>query len=306
MKKLRVVELEGGRIGVLLAIPEGNEPPTEIRVFKNGLTETTKGPVLFDDKAAEAVMAEFQDRGRDALPFDIAHGMLNPFAPPDAHKAAGWFKPEVREDGLYAANIEWTEFGATALRKREFRYFSPAILRDHDSGRVRELINIALTNIPATKHQKPLVAHDADPTARSSPMLEQILKALGVHSEAEALSAAVELNNLLAGVLALTGAQNAVAALAIATGWKQSSEALAKRVGELELEGKKIKLDAAIEKLSREGKLPPSLHDWARSTQTAESLERSPQRCPPCRRRPPPPRPAATRAARRRLLRAKL
>ncbi|APU89280.1 hypothetical protein Rctr16k_21 [Virus Rctr16k] len=151
-------ELEAGRIAVLLAAPTDKAPPKEFRIFARGVTETTKGPILFDDDAAKLVMGAFADQGRDALPFDIAHGMLNPFAPPDAHKAAGWFKPEARGDGLYAAGIEWTELGSGSLRRREFRYFSPAIHRDSESGRVRELINIALTNIPATRHQAPLVA----------------------------------------------------------------------------------------------------------------------------------------------------
>lgn len=159
---ITATDLDAGRIALLLAAPTSKELPREVRIFAKGVTATTKGPILFDDDAARLVMGAFADQGRDALPFDVGHGMLSPLSPPDGHKAAGWFKPEVRNGELWASGIEWTEFGANALRRREFRYFSPAVHREPESGRVRELINIALTNIPATKHQAPLVADQND------------------------------------------------------------------------------------------------------------------------------------------------
>lgn len=275
--KVHAVELERGRVAVLLAVPAG-DPPTEFRIFAKGVTPTTKGPVLFDAKAGTAVLEAFKEQGLDLLPFDVGHGMLSPLSPPDGHKAFGWFKPEVRNEELWATSIEWTERGADALKKREFRYFSPAILRELESGRVRELINIALTNIPATIGQKPLVASKtgAKPGGERTAMdLEEFLKMLGVRTAAEALSRLTELGMLETSLLSLTGETTRAAAVSKVTNWKAeaaTAPGLAKRVSELETANTNIERDATIERLSKEGKLEPALHEWAK-TQTKASLE---------------------------------
>jgi len=274
-KKAHAFELAGGSFALLLAIGEdaAANPPTEITLFGAGKTETTKGPVFFDDKAGKDVMAAFTNHGCDMLPFDIAHGMLNPFAPPDGAKAAAWFKPAVKGGALVASDIQWTPYGLAALQAREFRFFSPAIMRDRESGRPTELINVALTNIPATKGQKPLVADrtGTDPGKGSGMDLDELLKLLGARTAAEALSRNTEFNSLLQ----LSGKASVAEATAEFARWKASADQcvkLAVRVTQLENEQKSAKLDSTIVKLSEEGKLPPALHDWAR-TLTVEQLE---------------------------------
>jgi phage I-like protein len=148
------------RVAVLLDIASAS-PPSRFRVLAKGVTATTKGPILFDEQAATSVMAAFEEQGLDELPFDVGHGMLNPLAPPSAHEAYGWFKPEVRDGALWASDIQWTADALTALRARKFRYFSPAVMRDVKTNRAMQLINIALTNIPATRGQAPLMASSA-------------------------------------------------------------------------------------------------------------------------------------------------
>lgn len=277
--KRKAVELDRG-IAVLLDLGDfdGDKPlPTELRLFGMGATATTKGPVVLTEEAGQSVLREFADQGLDLLPFDVGHGMLSPFAPPEGHRAFGWFRPEMRSDGLYAAGIEWTDAGAQMLRAREFRFFSPAIMRDEDSGEIRELINVALTNIPATKGQRPLVAHKTgdSPAEEGTAPMEELLKMLGARTAAEAIQAHGELAKASDGLLSLTGKSSAAEALAEVEVWrKQSTESvkLAERVAELETERENDKREAAIAKLSEEGKLPPSLHDWAK-TLTREQLE---------------------------------
>jgi phage I-like protein len=53
-------------------------------------------------------------------------------------------------------DIEWTRKATERLKDREYRYFSPTFY--HDKGRITEYVNTALTNLPATKDQEPLVA----------------------------------------------------------------------------------------------------------------------------------------------------
>lgn len=139
------------------AAAPASDPPTEFLIWAWGDIETSKGLFLFDALAAEAVMARFREHGNELF-IDYQHLGVDPDARAGDGRAAGWFMPEVREDGLWAVNVTWTPAAAEGLRNREWRYFSPAFVTDAEN-RVVELTNIALTNLPATRNMQPLVAH---------------------------------------------------------------------------------------------------------------------------------------------------
>jgi len=136
-------------------------PPLAVRLFKFGKVETTKGTFLFDRKAADSVMSKWNDYGND-LCFDYEHRAVDADARAGDGKAAGWFKLAVRDDGLYAIDVRWTDRAAKEISEREWRYYSPTFDYDNKSGRILELVNVALTNIPATKDLPPLVAAKRD------------------------------------------------------------------------------------------------------------------------------------------------
>ncbi|WP_394845177.1 phage protease [Pendulispora brunnea] len=143
------------------ALPE-EALPTEFRIFQTGWNDTSKGQFLFDDEAAESVIADYEVQGND-LCIDYDHKAVDPDARAGDGRAAGWFQLEVRPDGLWAINVRWTPPAAEAIRNREWRYFSPAFIPDPETRRVLSVINLALTNIPATRHMQPLVAASAVP-----------------------------------------------------------------------------------------------------------------------------------------------
>jgi len=128
--------------------------PTEFCLFKFGETCTSKGTVYLEQKTAELCLLAWKDQGND-LPLDYEHQAIKTSNGPVP--AAGWFKLEIKTDGLYAVNVEWTEKARELLSSREYRYYSPAFYTDPDN-RVIEIINCALTNIPAIKDLKPLIA----------------------------------------------------------------------------------------------------------------------------------------------------
>lgn len=148
---------------LLAALADGAAPPTEFRILAKGRNETSKGVLVFDDVAAEAVMAAFKAHGSELM-IDYEHkSILTAGAPVDGGKAAAWFKPAVRNGELWATEVQWTDAGKAALLAREYRYFSPAVLHDA-KGVVRKLVNVALTNLPATKQLRALVASDVAPS----------------------------------------------------------------------------------------------------------------------------------------------
>lgn len=136
---------------------DGDAPPTEFRIFTAGVVDTVKGQFIFDAKAAKSVMAEYEAHGID-LPIDYSHSMLEAAVDPSlAHKAAGWFALEVRHGELWAVNVRWTPPASEALLAREWRFISPAFSHDAE-GRVTALVNVAITNLPATRRLEPLMA----------------------------------------------------------------------------------------------------------------------------------------------------
>jgi phage I-like protein len=152
------------------ALPLGDEfPPRAVRLFAMGENRTTKGVFVFDDEAARAVMAAFEEHGID-LAMDYDHGAL---APADGRKrdVPGYYRPEVRADGLYALP-QWTESGLAAIRPGkddtgaptlpEYRYTSPSFSYDPDTRRVLKLGPLALTSYPATHGARPLTLSARD------------------------------------------------------------------------------------------------------------------------------------------------
>lgn len=146
----------------LPALDAEKELPKEIRIFAFGVTATEKGPYEFDRDDAEKVLAGARQWG-NRFSFDYEHRALHAAQSGEGPApAAGWYELELRDDGLWAVNIEWTDRAAAYLRAKEYRYFSPAFHVDPE-GHVTDLLNVALTNLPATRDMEPLVAATAVP-----------------------------------------------------------------------------------------------------------------------------------------------
>jgi len=161
-----------------LSILLGDEPPTEIRLFKKGINATLKGDFLFDDQAAASVMDAYTRHGVDVM-FDLEHlsiaaedvtGDARNFNP----NAMAWCNLAVRNGELWATNIRWTPEGEERVRSRKQRFLSPAFDTDKE-GRVVRIFNVALTAIPATDDAPALIAARAQ---RGIPMDKKLLLAL--------------------------------------------------------------------------------------------------------------------------------
>lgn len=174
---------------VRVRLAAGKTPPTEFRLFVAGANKTSHGTFVFDDIAAQSVMAAYAEHAVD-LAIDVEHGMLDGASPdPTARDARGWFRLELRDDGsLWAVNVRWTDDGAARLTERRQRYISPAFTVDGD-GRITSVINAAITSTPATHGAPALVAASSrtlsgDQTAM--PTLADALAALEANDAAAA------------------------------------------------------------------------------------------------------------------------
>ncbi len=153
-----------------LALVEGGPPPTEYLMFAPGVNETVKGPLLFDDEAAAAVMEFYQSRGRERLAGDWEHDSMVPAdLRPANYKgspASHWFRLEVRPGPeLWAVDVKWTPTAFAQIQAGEYAHTSPVVKFDRKTERITAILSSALTNDPATIGQPQLVAATADSTA---------------------------------------------------------------------------------------------------------------------------------------------
>jgi phage I-like protein len=163
---LAAAVLSRAAAGRLVRLDAGADkaPPSEFCIWPFGQVDTSKGAFLFDEEAGALVMAAYQDHGVE-LAFDFEHGMAGE-ANGQPMPACGWFKLELRKDGLYAVECRWGKLASSFLSDGAYRYFSPYFEYDPETGRIVRLINCALTNTPATKNLQPLVAASEKARAR--------------------------------------------------------------------------------------------------------------------------------------------
>lgn len=138
---------------------EGEPLPDRFRIFRAGWNDSTKGKVLFDEKAAAMVLARYRKHGVDLM-LDRNHDSIDPatmVARSDAADAQAWFGLDVVDGELWGVGVRWTPEGEERVRSRKQRYISPAFRVDKH-GRVIEVVNAALVAMPATHDAQPLIA----------------------------------------------------------------------------------------------------------------------------------------------------
>jgi phage I-like protein len=155
--------------------------PSEFRLFHTGTNHTDKGDFLFDEVAAQSVMDNWRAKGVPLMG-DFEHQSL--VKPPIIAPASiAEFTPEVRRDAngmpeLWAVNVIWTDDARALVEQRKYRFYSPAFIPD-EAGRVRYLINVGLTNLPASFDLAPLVAASTNHDGGTPMDLEKLLAMLG-------------------------------------------------------------------------------------------------------------------------------
>lgn len=280
--------------GASLALPLGanNEPPTEFPVWAYGTTrfrwaDGEEHEIELTPERAQRLVAAFERAGRQ-LAIDYNHASLNSVDADEA-RAAGWFDLGLRDDGLWAVNVTWTEQAAAYLRAREYRYTSPTWAED-DSGPV-ELLNLALTINPATLGALPLVAsltrHLTAPAVETPPSpgageehtVLRIASALGLPEtapETEVATRAAALRNFEATVLERLGVTDREAAVAALEEREARLQQASARVSELEAAAEEAEREQLISAAVREGRLTPAQAGeggWARTTPLATLRE---------------------------------
>jgi phage I-like protein len=143
-----------------------------------------KGDFVFDERSAESTMARYVQQG---VPYCGDYEHMSLVRPPiKAPNSITEFVPEIRQDStgkpeLWAANVHWTDDAKAELEAGHYRLYSPAFMPDLDAdgnptpdNHIDYLINVSLTNLPATYGLQPLVAASAAQTSTGDPPMEEL------------------------------------------------------------------------------------------------------------------------------------
>ncbi len=161
----RVAVRPSSRLAVTALSAARGEPVSEFLLIPFGEIVVER-PIAGEDFVFTAAHAEAAKRWFDQMDrklavdyehqsFDRCNTRSDGLKP-----AAGWIGGlEVRDDGLWAVNVDWTDRARELLGSGEYRYFSPVIFwTDEDHTDVAALGPVALTNDPAMRGVCPLAA----------------------------------------------------------------------------------------------------------------------------------------------------
>jgi hypothetical protein len=142
-----------------------------------------------DREIAQRVIERFQ-AAKNPRVIDYEHQTLNSAENGQPAPAAGWFTGMEWVDGvgLFAVGVMWTERAKAMIRSNEYRYISPVFRFDKHTGEVLEIINAALTNVPALDGMLEVAAARSESPLLASGLLTetelQVCRKLGVSEDA--------------------------------------------------------------------------------------------------------------------------
>ena len=139
----------GARVNAVTLPGSVDELPEWIRIVPIGaFPNHHNGAHEVTAEHLDEMLTNYERRSTDVL-FDFDHNsILN-----GDTKAAGWgTELEVRDDGLYMRQPDWTDAGLAAINGREYRYLSPVYVLESEDKDGNEagawLHSVALTNQP--------------------------------------------------------------------------------------------------------------------------------------------------------------
>jgi phage I-like protein len=202
-------------IGIASCLFEFNgRAPSEMRLIPAGKFKARDGRPYevpswnMTASNAAAVIAAARAQ-KDKLLIDYDHQTLYAEKTGQPAPAAAWFNQlEWREDGLYATGVEWTASASAAIEAKEYRYISPVLKYNKQTGDVTGLVMAALVNYPAIDGLTDLAAAKFNLTnSDEETMNPELLKLLGLKDDADdaaVLSAATALQTASTQVAALS------------------------------------------------------------------------------------------------------
>lgn len=272
--------------------------PTTIRLLPAGRFKAKDGRPSglpdgwnLDDSNAQSVMDAAKAQ-QDQFLIDYEHQTLYSKENGAKAPAAGWFSAlEWRPgDGLYATDVEWTAAAQAAIQAKEYRYISPVLTFNPKTGDVTGILMAALVNYPALDGLADLAAARFSTFSENESMyddlIEDLREVLNLPAASTPAELAAELDKIKTLILPtvslsaylddihakLAEKDEAVAALTAQVAAPPDPALFAPvatvtelqtQVAALTAQVETHELQALIEPAMADGRLLPSLKEWA-------------------------------------------
>lgn len=250
----------------LLAAP--GEAPEWIKLIPAGRVTGRDGRSWINSQP-EQILASFALLARD-LPIDIEHSseLKAPLGEPAP--AVGWIKELADRTGEIWGRVEWNPDGGKLIGERAYRYVSPVIVYDRDSGIIVGLTSVGLTNQPNLELPALNREQGASPANKEETMLKKILVALGLPETAGEDEAVAKIKELKGDVsTANNRAENPSLDKFVPRSDYDSAIARAtnaeKSLTDVRKEQLETAVNAAIDQALKEGKITPATADYHRA-----------------------------------------
>lgn len=174
------MKLAVGFLGKPMAIAHGDfAREQKVVLLPWGITELKNGATLLvDDEGAKSVLREFEEHGVD-IPFDKNHATVLKLPKGEDAPAFGWGKRILAEPNhALCCQVRWTDEGLEEIKSGRYRYLSPVVGYEPETGRVRMIHSVALTTKPATPQMPALAASDVFPPLTEIKPMSELLKKL--------------------------------------------------------------------------------------------------------------------------------
>jgi len=127
-----------------LLIGDGGNVPDEIMILPAGDFIYTRDGRAVRNPDPEKIVAAYNEDDIEIM-VDISHASVWYGSEPPAQ---GWLKSMSVKGGAVWAMVEWTDLGADVLKRKHYRYISPAFTETPESE-LSAFVSIALVNQPA-------------------------------------------------------------------------------------------------------------------------------------------------------------
>lgn len=152
----------------------GKKPPSRILAFRWGLNDTKKGPFYLTEESAKSIIANFE-KNRNPIVFDLEHLSLDQSAPLEDKRALAYGpRLETDDDGLWVADVQYTQEGYELVETGKWGFTSPVFLPNLFSE-VSSLTGMGFTNYPATRGARPLLLSSGDVMNEQIPMNNELI-----------------------------------------------------------------------------------------------------------------------------------
>lgn len=184
--------------------PPNNGLPDWVELIPAGRVQGRDGRG-WENGNPQGVIDRFLNSGVD-LPIDLEHATELKAPKGEPAPAAGWIKALENRQGTIWGRVEWNASGKDLVGSKQYRYLSPVILYNKESGEIAGLTSVGLTNRPnlnlqALNQQQGESSPQGQDPKENSMNIKALLAAMGLPetaTEAEALNAIQKMKSDLA------------------------------------------------------------------------------------------------------------